>query len=122
MTRDQAAGLTCGHGMASTPTFFKLWMPYLYQKVEVSGRKHAYLPLNRDYVPLGYRRANGFVQYEEVASTHAVYFSRDPSLLKDVWWNVRGDSLWLYDDSVASRLDYFERLQRLLTRKMEMVA
>lgn len=122
MTRDQAAGLTCGHGMASTPTFFRLWMPYLYQKVEVPGRKHAYLPLNRDYVPLGGRRADGFVKYEDVALTHAVYFSRDPVLLKDVWWNTRGGSLWLYDDSVASRVDYFERLQRLLTRKMEMVA
>lgn len=30
MTPNQAAGLTAGYGMASTPTFFKLWMPYLY--------------------------------------------------------------------------------------------
>lgn len=122
MTRDQAAGLTCGHGMASTPTFFKLWMPYLYQRVEVAGRRHAFLPLNRDYVPLGVRRAEGFVKYEEVAHTHAVYFSRDPALLENVWWNVRGENLWLYDDSAASRFTYFARLEKLMLRQMAMVA
>ncbi len=122
MTPDQAAGLTCGHGMGRTPTFFKIWMPYLYQRVGVAGRKHAYLPLNRDYVPLGFRRQDGFVNYDETALRHAVYFSRDPSALKDVWWNQLDGSLWLYDDSTQSRLDYFERLERLMTRKMEMVA
>ncbi len=122
MTRDQAASLTTGHGMAATPTFFKTAMPYLYQRVEVAGRKHAYLPLNRDYVPLGFRRADGFVKYEEVAERHAVYFSRDPALLDDVWWNVRDGSLWLYDDSAASRFTYFARLEKLMLRQMAMVA
>ena len=122
MTRDQAAALTAGQGAGTTPTFFKVWMPYLYQRVQVSGRKHAYLPLNRDYVPLGFRRQDGFVNYEEVALRHAVYFPRDPAALKDIWWNVRAGSFWLYDDSTASRTGYFERLERLLTRKMEMVA
>jgi hypothetical protein len=122
VTPDQASGLTCGHGMARTPTFFKIWMPYLYQRIGVPGRKHAYLPLNRDYVPLGYRRQDGFINYDETALRHAVYFSRDPAALKDIWWNQTDGNLWLYDDSVRSRLDYFERFERLLTRKMEMVA
>ena len=85
MTRDQAASLTCGHGMATTSTLFKVAMPYLYHRIEVPGRKHVFLPLNRDYVPLGYRRADGFVKYEEVAERHAVYFSRDPETLEGVW-------------------------------------
>lgn len=122
MTRDQAAALTSGRGIARTPTFFKVWMPYLYQRVEVPGRKHAFLPLNRDYKPLGVRRDAGFVDYEEMAARCAVWFPRDPATLEGVWWNASGSSLWLYDDSVASRLTYFERLEKLLCRQMEMVA
>lgn len=122
MTPNQAAGLTAGYGMASTPTFFKLWMPYLYQRVEVPGRKHAFLPLNRDYVPLGMRRSAGFVHYEEAMAKHGVYFTRDPATWDGIWWNVRDGCLWLYDDSVASRQDYFARLERLMSRRMEMLA
>ena len=122
MTPNQAAGLTAGYGMASTPTFFKLWMPYLYQRVEVPGRKHAFLPLNRDYVPLGMRRSAGFVRYEDAMAGHGVYFTRDPATWDGIWWNVRDGCLWLYDDSVASRQDYFARLERLMSRRMEMLA
>jgi hypothetical protein len=107
--------------MARNPTFFKLFMPYLYQRVEVPGRKHAFLPLNRDYQPLGMRR-EGWTDYQQVASTHAVFFARDPAQLEGVWWNQRDGSFWLYDDSVASRIDYFKRLETLMLRQMEMVA
>jgi hypothetical protein len=121
MTRDQAASLTCGNGRMPGQTFFRLFMPYLYQRVTVPGRKHAFLPLNRNYLPLGMRR-NGWVDYKAVAGTHAVFFSRDPSTLADVWWNQSGDSFWLYDDSAASRIGYFERLQRLMLRQPGMTS
>ena len=120
MTRDQASALTCGRGLAATPTFFRLFMPYLYQRVEAAGRKHAFLPLNRDYLPLGMRR-DGRIDYAAVAPTHTVYFTRDPAKLEGIWWNQSGTSNWLYDDSAASRLDYFARLERLMLRQMEMV-
>jgi hypothetical protein len=120
ITAEQAARLTCGYGMAYGPTFFKVWMPYLLKRVEYPGRKHAFLPLNRDYAPLGMPRGGG-LDYATMMPTHGVFFARDPALLKDVWWNPRGDMLWLYDDSTASRLTYFARLEKLMSRQMEMV-
>ena len=29
--------------------WFRHWMPYCFTELEVEGRKHVYLPLNRDY-------------------------------------------------------------------------
>ena len=29
--------------------WFRHWMPYCFKELEVEGRKHVYLPLNRDY-------------------------------------------------------------------------
>ena len=119
MTKLQASGLTCGHGMATGPTFFKVWMPYLFERIEHPRHKHAFLPLNRDYAPLGMRRC-GHRDYAAMLPTHGVFFARDPAKL-DVFWNVRGRSHWLYDDSSASRFTYFERLQTLMMRQMEMI-
>lgn len=121
MTPNNAHMLISGRDW-KTPTFFRLFMPYLYQRVEVAGRKHAFLPLNRDYVPLGFRRGDGSVDYDRVTPTHAVYFARDPAALEGIWWNTRDGQLWLYDDSTASRVDYFARLEKLMSRQMEMVA
>jgi len=107
-----------------TPTFFRVFMPYLIWRVEVPGRKHAFLPLNRDYVPLGTPRGVGHVNYNDpaVIAQSAVYFARDPATL-DIWWSrdTDGGRLWLYDDSTASRLNYFARLETLMSRQMEMV-
>ncbi|MFD1951345.1 hypothetical protein ACFSGX_11280 [Sphingomonas arantia] len=119
MSDREAAGLTCGHGKAAGPTFFKLWMPYLFQRVAHPKRKRAFLPLNRDYVPLGMTRG-GWIDYEKVMPTHGVFFARDPAAL-DVWWNTRDEKLWLYDDSVASRLTYFARLEKLMLRQVEVI-
>lgn len=121
LTADKAYRLIGGYDWR-TPTFFKVWMPYLIQRIEVPGRKHAFIPLNRDYKPLGAPRVD-HVDYKapDVIARHAVYFARDPAALKGVWWNVRGNQLWLYDDSTASRVDYFARLETLMSRQMEMV-
>jgi hypothetical protein len=108
-----------------TPTFFKVFMPYLLQRVEVPGRKHAFLPLNRNYVPLGMPSSEGYVKYSDaqIIASHAVYFARDPAKIEGVWWSNDGNGRhWLYDDSTASRVDYFARLERLMSRQMEMVA
>jgi hypothetical protein len=47
MNKKAAARLT---GMTR---FFRYWMPYTFTKLEVNKRKHVYLPLNRNYKPLG---------------------------------------------------------------------
>jgi hypothetical protein len=44
-------------------------------------------------------------------------FGSDPHGFKDVWWDA--ETLYLYDDGERSRLDYFERLGRLLARNIE---
>lgn len=120
MVPDKARRLVGGYDW-KTPTFFKLFMPYCIQRVDVPGRKHAFLPLNRDYAPLGMRRGE-HRSYEDMMPTHGVYFSRDPAKLEGIWHNMRGGQMWLYDDSVESRVDYFARLEKLMSRQMEMVA
>jgi hypothetical protein len=108
-----------------TPTFSKVFMPYLLQRIEVPGRKHAFLPPNRGYVPLGMPHSAGHVKYSDadIIATHAVYFSRDTTKIKGVWWSTdrNGWRHWLNDDSIPSCVDYFCRLERLMSRQMEVI-
>jgi hypothetical protein len=114
MTVDDAVGLTAGTRTANR-TFFALWMPYLFQRVEGGGKKHTFLPLNRFYKPLGTR---DYVEYPDVAATHGVFFARDPATFNGIWSRAEPESgrFWLYDDSAKSRLDYFERYQALILK------
>ena len=96
-------------------------MPYLLKRISVAGKRHAFLPLNRDYLPIGERDENA-VPYEHYMPSHGVYFARDPSKFAGIFWKIEGDHLWLYDDSPASRVTYFSRLEMLMTQRMEMVA
>lgn len=121
MSPDKAQRLIGGYDW-KTPTFFRTFMPYLLQRVEVPGRKHAFLPLNRNYVPLGMPGSGVKYSDPEIIATYAVYFSRDPAKIDGVWWSNDGNGRhWLYDDSTVSRVDYFARLERLMSRQMEMV-
>lgn len=115
MNEGQAIDLTMIGGPGTH--LFRLFMPYVFQRLPHPKRKQVFMPLNRDYKPLGLPRS-GHVDYAEMAPTHAVVFGRDPASFKDVWSNVRGDSLWLYDDHPRSRLDYFQRLERLMAHKV----
>jgi len=109
---DQAKSLTAGPRGGGT--FFKRWMPYLYQRVEVKGRKHVFLPLNRNYRPLGTQE---FADYAAVADTYGVAFRQDPGAFENIWWNTDdAGRFWLYDDSAKSRVSYFERLERLMLK------
>lgn len=93
--------------------WFRYWMPYTFQ--ELSGG--VYLPLNRDYKPLGLIQRD-HVEYEDFAVTHGVKFARDPRTFTDVWWDA-GEPLFLYSDNPRSREDYFIRLDRLMSRSMK---
>jgi len=110
METERSAKLTrSGH-------FFRFWMPYLFQKIEVDGVKWAFLPLNRNYKPLGVVTRE-HVDYREFAQSHGVKFPRDPAKLIAVWNTISDDGtqLWLYEDNPRSRVDYFQRLDRLMS-------
>jgi prophage regulatory protein len=122
-SRTKAMDLTTGSGGWSNPSvpYFRLFMPYLLKRISVAGKRHAFLPLNRDYLPIGERDENA-VPYARYMPSHGVYFARDPSKFAGIFWKIEGDHLWLYDDSPASRVTYFSRLEMLMTQRMEMVA
>lgn len=86
------------------------WLPYCF--VCLGGR--VWLPLNRKYKPLGVT-SRDWVDYEDYRP-QAVEFSSDPRTFRNVWWNSADDGsmLWLYDDAMPSRADYYQRLSRLL--------
>lgn len=96
-------------------SFWRYHLPYVLEKVEWKGLKHVYLPVNRDYKPIGYMPtltgAKSWVNYSDY-SHQFIQFGTDPNTFKDVWWTP----LALYDDGDASRVTYFERLGRLTER------
>jgi len=105
--------------VALTDDWFEHWMPYCFHKLPGIRRyKHVYLPLNRDYKPLGHVSRKR-VHYEDYAA-QAVIFHEDPMTLEGIWTATSDDKLWLYDDT-ASRVDYFERLGRLMSHKVRAV-
>jgi hypothetical protein len=102
--------------LTQTSHWFRFCLPYQFVKVELGGRKHTYLPLNRNYKPLGVL-GRAHIKYEDYAP-QAVVFGSDPHTFKGVWSDPKG--LYLYDDNTRSRVDYFERLEKLLSRTMPM--
>ena len=106
LNKAQAARLT------DTAHWFRFWMPYQFQRIQQGSRRHIYLPLNRNYKPLGHT-GRDHVDYEEYAA-QAVVFGRDPHGFRDVWTDP--EQLFLYNDSPASRVDYFDRYERLMSR------
>ena len=121
MTMEQAASLTAGTSFGYHP-FFKHWLPYLFQRVEHPKRKHVFLPLARDYQPLGYL-GGLHANYDDAAVSNGVVFSRDPASFKKIWWHSDSKGrFWLYDDSATSRFDYFARLERLLLKSNTLLA
>jgi hypothetical protein len=103
--------------------FFRFWMPYLFQKIEVDGVRWAFLPLNRNYKPLGNLNRD-YVEYDAYTISHGVKFGRNPALLEGIWTNISSDSeqLWLYEDAPKSRVDYFSRLEKLMSHALPILA
>ena len=91
-------------------------MPYCFKKLEVEGRNYVYLPLNRDYKPLGITSKED-VDYDAYLS-QAVMFSVDPHTFDGIWFHK--ETLHLYEDVASSRVDYFERLERLLSQEVRL--
>ncbi len=121
MNPKQASNLVSGSHSGLEATYFKLWMPYVYVRLQNAKRSNVYLPLNRNYKPLGTLNRE-WVDYEGFAVSHGLVFHRAPSTFKDIWWNQRDDHFWLYDDSPESRFDYFARLERLILKNPVMLS
>lgn len=100
--------------------WFRAAMPYCFRRMRcvVQGQvlPHVWLPLNRDYKPLGVTTSR-HTDYADYIG-QAISFARDPSKFKNVWWNndtaVSEVSCFLYSDLESSRDDYFDRLNRLM--------
>ncbi|WP_156464243.1 hypothetical protein [Afipia sp. Root123D2] len=104
------------HSLTGPDQWFRYWLPYQFVKID-GPRKHTYLPVNRNYKPLG-------VVSKEWADYHkfhdqAVVFAKNPAEFKGIWYNE--DGLYLYSDDPKTRLDYFERLQKLLSYSAALV-
>lgn len=98
----------------------RYWLPYHFEPMPHPRYKHVYLPLNRQYKPLGIIPAWPHVNYEDY-SQQFIRFHRDPHTFKDVWLLDPRGHLFLYDDGEKSRSTYFARLDRLCRHKMTMV-
>ena len=112
MKKDSATRLT------RPDQWFRYWMPYCFEKLEVGSRTHVYLPLNRNYKPLGITSME-WVDYITYLP-QAVVFSADPHTFDGIWFYR--DTLHLYEDVELSRVDYFLRLERLLSRVVKLHA
>jgi hypothetical protein len=118
MTPDQA------NNMAIEGQWFRIWMPYCFVKLESPAKKHVYLPLNRNYKPLG-MLSRKHLDYETFRA-QAVQFKTDPKIFKGIWHLVEtnksdDEQLWLYEDVHTSRIDYFARLEKLVLKTMKLV-
>ena len=110
MHKDNATRLT------RKDQWFRYWLPYSFEKLKTDKRSHVYLPVNRIYKPLGVT-SDERLDYEDFIE-QAVIFSADPHNFDNVW-TIR-NTLHLYDETVSSREDYFERLERLMSRSVKL--
>lgn len=120
MNSHQAQALTSGVSWQDT-AWFRMWMPYSFFRMEHDRHRHVFLPLNRNYDPIGYV-GQGQADYADALHTHGVVFTRDPATFKGIWWDqgtegtVRQGRFWLYDDTPDSRMTYFDRLEKLMLK------
>lgn len=100
----------------------RIWLPYCFYKLDLPG--HVYLPVNRDYKPLGFITFNSvgisvgetWVDYELYVEK-AMVFAKDPHGILGVFVN---DNLYLYDNKYEKTImdSYFARYEKLLSRQV----
>jgi hypothetical protein len=90
--------------------FGRCW-PYTVQPMR--GDPALWLPLGREYKPLGQDQFGGEShRYEDFASIAWRFSNCDPLAIEGVWPRTPG---YLYNDGLDSRRGYFERLGRLIS-------
>ena len=99
--------------------WFRIWMPYVFMKLDQPG--HVYLPVNRNYKPLGMGK-QAQVDYEQYGC-RAMTFAANPHSFADIWFLNIPDKgcAYLYADDPATQRTYFERLERLMSHKLRTV-
>ena len=101
--------------------WFRYWLPYCFIKIEHPNFKHVYMPVNRNYKPLG-AISDEWIDYN-LFSDQCVVFSKDPRTFTGIWSDINSSGyMYLYDDNAKSRADYFERLSKLFMRSAKIVA
>lgn len=103
--------------MKGLDSWFRYWMPYVFQKIEHPKFKHVYLPLNRNYKPIGCIDEK-HVNYADFMH-QAIKFEKDPSTFEGVW--LEG-GLYLYEDNPQSLETYFARLRKLMLQRQTLIA
>jgi hypothetical protein len=102
-----------------------LWVhwPYCFHPIQAGGREHVWLPLNREYAPLGARRAES-IDYEAHAG-RAWWFETDPREITGAWRKI-GRQPYVYIEhemvSIGAFEAYLARVGRLLAATGENVA
>jgi hypothetical protein len=93
---------------------FRTHMPYTFQKLDGPRFKHIYLPLNRNYDPLGTDPNWDWRNHRDWSAffKQAWVFRRDPRTIENIW--IREGGLHLYNDDPFSRKDYLNRYVKLL--------
>ena len=100
-------------------SWFRFNMIYCLKRLDTPSSQFVYLPLNRQYNPLGVR-SNEDVDYNDYLE-QAMVFETDPSTFKGIWYKETAP-LFLYNDNPLSRgPDYFVRLGKLLTKEITLV-
>jgi len=99
--------------------FARRYLIYCIQEVRFMDYSNVWLPLNRDYKPLGGDSKRTY-NYDKCYG-HFVKFKGDPRKRPE-WFrrfDPTSDQLFLYNDDPESRVDYFERLGRMCMRMKE---
>jgi hypothetical protein len=99
--------------------FWHYHLPYKMMNLEHSRTKNLYLPVNRNYKPLGIISGD-FVKYDDYID-QAIIFSR-PLRENELFWNRRSDGsiseYYLYNDgNCHDFMSYLNRLNLLMKRK-----
>jgi hypothetical protein len=110
----------CGFG----GLFYTHW-PYCVRKLETDGRQNLWLPLGREYAPIGYdpqrdndnERCPHLSWYEQFGHL-AWQFTCDPREIEGGCHVIQGDTIYLYKDGETHRVrgleDDLRRVGRLI--------
>lgn len=105
--------------MTNQDQWFRYNMPYLIRKLNVP-QANTWLPLNRNYKPIGYL-GKDIVDYHDYLNIAMVFHIDPHNFVGDIFWNKQKDSLFLYDDGIDSRKDYYVRLERLMSHTINIL-
>ena len=102
------------HILRWSPLFRKTF-PYCLTKLDDNRFANVWLPLNRNYKPLGIL-GSAFVDYKLHIGAALIFYS-DPHNFAGVWEKTHSTFLYLYNDGTDLSAMYFPRLQNLLLHK-----